>query len=99
MGNTRNSKEIRLQKVYKKIQQLANNLHLEKDVADSARRIFNSAHHYGFTQGRHTSHVIAAAMYIACRREKTPHLLIDFSDELQVAIILSFRYKMPNRFV
>ena len=35
-------------------------------------------------QGRHTSHVVAACMYIACRRGKTAHLLIDFSDALQV---------------
>ena len=37
-------------------------------------------------QGRNTSHVVAAAMYIVCRKEKTPHLLIDFSDELQVRL-------------
>jgi len=28
--------------------------------------------------------VVAAAIYIVCRKEKTPHLLIDFSDALQV---------------
>lgn len=28
--------------------------------------------------------MVAAAIYIVCRKEKTPHLLIDFSDALQV---------------
>lgn len=84
MGYTRNSKEARLQKVYKQIQQLASNLNLHKYHADAAKRLFDLAHHYNFTQGRHTSHVIAAALYIVCRQEKTPHLLIDFSDALQV---------------
>lgn len=37
-----------------------------------------------WVQGRHTTHVVAAAMYIVCRKEKTPHLLIDFSDVLQI---------------
>jgi transcription factor IIIB subunit 2 len=36
-------------------------------------------------QGRKTSNVVAACLYIVCRREKSPHLLIDFSDVLQVS--------------
>jgi transcription factor IIIB subunit 2 len=36
------------------------------------------------TPGRRTAHVVAACLYIVCRREKTPHLLIDFSDVLQI---------------
>lgn len=37
-----------------------------------------------FVQGRKTQHVVAACLYIVCRRDRTPHLLIDFSDVLQV---------------
>lgn len=40
-------------------------------------------------QGRKTSNVCAACMYIVCRREKTPHMLIDFSEVLQVRALLT----------
>ena len=37
-------------------------------------------------QGRKTTHVVAACLYIACRQQKTQHMLIDFSDALQVNV-------------
>ena len=36
------------------------------------------------TQGRETKIVAAACLYMACRIQKSPHLLIDFSDAIQV---------------
>ncbi len=39
-----------------------------------------------FVQGRKTANVVAACLYIVCRREKSPHLLIDFSDVLQTNV-------------
>jgi len=100
LGYSKNAKEIRRAKVYKQIQQLASQLNLSQYHVEAAKRLFNMAqdrnfelgHDRNFTQGRPTSHVIAAALYITCRLEKTPHLLIDFSDALQVGRI-SFR---PN---
>lgn len=47
-------------------------------------RGFELGNDKNFTQGRPTSHVIAAALYIVCRKDGTPHLLIDFSDALQI---------------
>ena len=38
------------------------------------------------TGGRKSSHVIAACVYITCRTEGTSHMLIDFSDVLQVDV-------------
>ena len=38
------------------------------------------------TRGRKSSHVIAACVYITCRTESTPHMLIDFSDILQIDV-------------
>ena len=35
------------------------------------------------TQGRQTKIVAAACLYIVCRMERKPHLLIDFSDAIQ----------------
>ncbi|XP_078153905.1 uncharacterized protein LOC144549018 isoform X9 [Carex rostrata] len=39
-----------------------------------------------FTRGRRTTHVAAACLYIACRKNKKAYLLIDFSDYLQVNV-------------
>jgi transcription factor IIIB subunit 2 len=49
-----------------------------------AKRIFNLASNKKFIQGRKTKNVIGAILYIVCRIQKTGHLLIDFSDILQV---------------
>jgi len=51
-------------------------------------RNFELGNDKNFTQGRPTSHVVAAALYITCRMEKTPHLLIDFSDALQINLYI-----------
>lgn len=39
-----------------------------------------------FVQGRRTQYVVAACLYSACRMEKTSHMLIDFSDLLEVRL-------------
>ena len=36
------------------------------------------------TQGRDTKIVAAACLYMACRIEQSPHLLIDFADSIKV---------------
>ncbi|XP_069494303.1 transcription factor IIIB 90 kDa subunit isoform X2 [Ambystoma mexicanum] len=38
------------------------------------------------TRGRKMSHVIAACLYLVCRTEGTPHMLLDLSDLLQVNV-------------
>lgn len=53
---------------------------------EAAQRYFNLAITNNFIQGRKTQHVIAACLYIVCRTEKTCHMLIDFSDILQVNV-------------
>ena len=96
LGYSKNAKELRRQTVYKQIQQLASRLNLTQHHVEAAKRLYNMAqdrnyelgHDKNFTQGRPTSHVIAAALYITCRLEKTPHLLIDFSDALQVILYI-----------
>lgn len=38
------------------------------------------------THGRKNSHVIAACVYMVCRLEFTPHILLDLSDVMQVNV-------------
>ena len=42
--------------------------------------MFALAAHRNFTAGRKTSHVAAACLYIVCRRDRAPVMLLDFSD-------------------
>jgi transcription factor IIIB subunit 2 len=46
------------------------------------------AYDKNFIQGRNTKHVAAVCLYIACRKDKTPYLLIDFSDVLQTNLYI-----------
>lgn len=53
-----------------------------------AKRFFNLASNKKFIQGRKTRNVIGAILYTVCRIQKTGHLLIDFSDVLQVNLYI-----------
>ncbi|SBT02364.1 transcription factor IIIb subunit [Plasmodium ovale curtisi] len=82
----RESREISLQKGYMNIQKIADNLHLPNQVIESAQRIYLMALQRNFTMGRNNSYVAASCLYTICRREKSPIMLIDFSDILQTPI-------------
>lgn len=80
----RDSDEFRLAKAFKMINHIGNALNLPSYIIEASQRLYKLVQGQNWVQGRHTSHVVAASMYITCRRERTPHLLIDFSDKLQV---------------
>ncbi|KAF4070796.1 hypothetical protein AMELA_G00277610 [Ameiurus melas] len=40
------------------------------------------------TRGRKMAHIIAACLYLVCRTEGTPHMLLDLSDLLQVNVYI-----------
>ena len=52
----------------------------------AAHRLYKLALTHGFTRGRRTNQVAAAALYLVCRQDSKPFLLIDFSDALQVNV-------------
>lgn len=66
------------------MQELSVGLKLSDRLADAGQRYFNLAVNMNFVQGRRTQYVSAACLYAACRMNKTQHMLIDFSDILQV---------------
>ncbi|CAI5724767.1 unnamed protein product [Hyaloperonospora brassicae] len=70
----------------KKIRHIAGLLRLGDHYVDSSFRLFALALQRNFTHGRKTQTVIAACLYVVCRRERSPHLLIDFSDKLQINV-------------
>ncbi|KAG7363127.1 transcription factor TFIIB cyclin-related protein [Nitzschia inconspicua] len=85
-GFSRDSRETTLANGRRKIQGVASRLRLGGHYVDAAHRLFTIAVEKNFVQGRRTIHVVAACLYIACRQEKSQHMLIDFSDALQVNV-------------
>jgi len=82
----RESREITLKNARKKIVALATQLRLRPDHIDMAFYFFKLALSKHLTRGRKSTHVIAACVYITCRTEGTSHMLIDFSDILQICV-------------
>jgi transcription initiation factor TFIIIB Brf1 subunit/transcription initiation factor TFIIB len=69
----------------KKIQGIANVMHLSDVVCLAATRLYALAVEYKFTKGRRSMNVVAVCLYVACRqKEMRNYMLIDFSDLLQV---------------
>jgi len=85
-GFSRDSRETTLANGRRRIQDVASRLRLMSHFVDMAHRFFTVAVEKNFVQGRRTTHVVAACLYIVCRQQKSWHMLIDFSDALQVNV-------------
>ena len=72
-----------LDRVMRRMKELGHTLRLSDYTVDSAHRLFGFAVQRNFIQGRRTETVIAACLYIVCRRDNLEYLLIDFADLLQ----------------
>jgi transcription factor IIIB subunit 2 len=57
-----------------------------EETIESSHRLYKLALQRGFTRGRRTNQVAAACLYLVCRQDAKPFLLIDFSDTLQVNV-------------
>ena len=85
-GFSRQSRENTLASGKRRIQEVAAIMRLGPHYVDSAHRLFTVAVERNFVQGRRRAHVIAACLYTSCRQEKSQHMLIDFSDALQINV-------------
>lgn len=59
---------------------------IREGIIDEAGRVYQLAFNAGFNKGRKSGYVVAACLYAACRLQKTTHMLIDFSDMMQVRL-------------
>ncbi|KAM6201628.1 transcription factor IIIB 90 kDa subunit isoform 2-T2 [Rhynchocyon petersi] len=75
-----------LQNGKRQIHHLGNQLQLNQHCLDTAFNFFKMAVSKHLTRGRKMAHVIAACLYLVCRTEGTPHMLLDLSDLLQVNV-------------
>ena len=87
-GYGRDSREQTLSVGRKLLQQLSDTLRLRAIHVDQAYGHFKLAVQHNFIQGRRTRYVAASCMYVACRKSKTPHLLLDLADALQVNLYM-----------
>ncbi len=89
-GASKESREVTLYAGKKRIMELAGQLRLNQHCVDTAFNFFKMAVARGLTRGRRSFTVSAACLYITCRMEGTPHLLLDFCDVIQVWLNDSF---------
>ena len=68
------------------MESIASKLSLRTLIVEAGKRYYKLAYEKNFIQGRNTDEIAGVCLYIACRREKTPYLLIDFSDVLKVNV-------------
>lgn len=77
----------------KRIQQLGVQLKLNQHCIDTAFNFFKMAVNRRMTQGRKTTHVIAACLYIVCRTEGTPHILQYQYTVSEATIIIQYEWR------
>ena len=73
-----------LKKVHLEMENTAKILTIQNSVVEYAKNCYRIASNKKFTQGRETKLIVGALLYLACRHEKTKHLLIDFSEVLGI---------------
>ncbi|XP_048831237.1 transcription factor IIIB 90 kDa subunit-like [Brienomyrus brachyistius] len=72
----------------RQINHLGHQLQLNQHCLDTAFNFFKMAVCKHLTRGRKMAHVVAACLYLVCRTEGTPHMLLDLSDLLQVNVYI-----------
>ncbi|KIJ52660.1 hypothetical protein M422DRAFT_43485 [Sphaerobolus stellatus SS14] len=82
------SREQTLANARRKIRQVCAALNISESTGDQAHRWYTLAVEHRFTKGRRSELVVAVCLYVACRMSNTSHMLIDFSDMLQVNVFV-----------
>ena len=83
---SKESREITYFKGKKQIWALGNQLHLNEHCKNVAYNFFRLCVVKGITKGRKRAHIIGGCVYLACRTEGTPHMLIDVSDAVETDV-------------
>ena len=87
-GAQLDSHERTLHRGRQEIKQVADRLGVRprEDMVDAAHRLYKLAVQRNFTRGRRIGQVAGACLYIICRQESRPYMLIDFADVLQTNV-------------
>uniref|UniRef100_H2Z3U4 Transcription factor IIIB 90 kDa subunit n=1 Tax=Ciona savignyi TaxID=51511 RepID=H2Z3U4_CIOSA len=87
-GIGKESRQVTLDKGKTQIREMAALLNLNRHCVDTAFNFFKMAISKRLSRGRRITHIVAACLYMTCRTEGTPHLLLDFSDITQVNVFI-----------
>ena len=98
-GYVSESREVTIATARGAINNMATALRVPTHVADRALRFFTLALDGGaaaasgqepknYVLGRKAEYTTASCLYVACRMEKTTHMLIDFADAIQVNVFI-----------
>ncbi|XP_051813798.1 BRF1 RNA polymerase III transcription initiation factor subunit a isoform X2 [Acanthochromis polyacanthus] len=87
-GVGKESRAQTLQRAKQHINTLGHQLQMSQHCLDTAFNFYKMALTKHLTRGRRSAHVIAACIYLVCRTEGTPHMLLDLSDLLQVNVFV-----------
>ncbi len=85
-GFSREATQITMDNGRRRIRDLASTLKMGQRAAEAASRLFRLAVERNFHKGRRMANVCCACLYVVCRRDKTPHMLIDFADVLETNV-------------
>lgn len=85
-GFSREATEITMSNGRRKIWHMVSALRLATRHAEAALRLFRLAVERNFHKGRRMVNVCCACLYVVVRIERTPHMLIDFSDVLETNV-------------
>lgn len=85
-GLGQESRAVTLENGKRRINAVGHQLQMNQHCIDTAYNFYKLAVNKRLTRGRRTNHVVAACLYLVCRTEKTPHMLLDFSDVLQIDV-------------
>uniref|UniRef100_A0A8B9H8X9 B-related factor 1 n=1 Tax=Astyanax mexicanus TaxID=7994 RepID=A0A8B9H8X9_ASTMX len=85
-GMGKESRAQTLQNAKRNINHLGHQLQMNQHCLNTAFNFYKMALCKRLTRGRKSAHVIAACLYLVCRTEGTPHMLLDLSDLLQVNV-------------
>lgn len=90
LGFQSDSHEKTLNKGKHELEQIAERLSIQPrtTIIEGAHRFYTMAVERNFTRGRRLPQVAAACLYIICRQENKPYMLIDFSDSIQTNVYI-----------
>jgi transcription factor IIIB subunit 2 len=84
--NQVDSRSHTILKTRERMEKLAGVLDIQPHIMEEAMGHFKVALAYSFVKGRKSQYVISACLYLACRRNTTNHMLMDFADALYVNV-------------
>lgn len=80
------SRHQTIEKARRRLEQIGHGLKIPDHVVEASLRHFRTALTNNFVKGRKSQHVLCACLYLACRQNKTDHMLMDFAEAINVNV-------------